>query len=406
MTQGAAPVAGVPAASSSTSPPLTLFVVTGALSLSNGAVFALLAELQDRFGFETWGLGLIAGAAFLSGFAAHVGVARFADRGHARRLLLGGLALAGVGTLGMGVGSNLVAFVAARLLIGFGFGMFIPAARRLVISSDPARAGRLLGRLASFSVGGFVLGPPLAAGVASVAGPRAPFLVIAVVVLLCLPPVLRTEVIEVRRDPEPRVVRQLLAIPAVQASLFVGAAFYLSIGVFESVWARLLTDLGASTLAVGLTLLGFGVVMASFAPIGGRIADRFGGFRVAATAMVLTVPVMALYGHLTSLIALSALIAVHAFSDGTVTPGTQLGITRAAPDQHAAAAQGLLEAVGFLLAAIAAVGAAPVYQAVGAAWLFGGSGLCMLVMVSLGVLRDRAARRLAGVPLPTESAAG
>jgi predicted MFS family arabinose efflux permease len=386
-----------------TAPPMTLFVVTGALSLSNGAVFALLAELQDRFGFETWGLGLIAGSAFMSGFAAHVGVARYADRGYARRLLLGGLLLAATGTVGMGVGSNLLAFVASRLLIGFGFGMFIPAARRLVISADPARAGQLLGRLASFSVGGFVLGPPLAAGVASVAGPRAPFLAIAVVVLLCLPPVLRTEVVEVRRQAEPRVVRQLLALPAFQASLLVGAAFYLSIGVFEAVWARLLTDLGASTLAIGLTLLGFGVVMASFAPIGGRLADRFGGFRVAATAMVLTVPVMALYGHLTSLVALSVLIAVHAFSDGTVTPGTQLGVTRAAPEQHAAAAQGLLEAVGFLMAAIAAMGAAPVYQAVGAAWLFGGAGLCMLAFVLLGTQRARAGR---SVPLPVEPPVG
>jgi predicted MFS family arabinose efflux permease len=384
LTTGLAPRQGV-----RSSPPITLFVVTGALSLSNGAVFALLAELQDRFGFETWGLGLIAGAAFLAGFFAHVGLARFADRGYARRLLVVGLLLAAVGTIGMGLGSSLWAFVAARVLIGLGYGTFIPAARRLVISADPARAGRQLGRLASFSVGGFVLGPPLAAGVSELAGPRAPFLAIAAVVLICLPPVLRTEVSEVAREAEPRVVRQLLAIPAVQAALLVGAAFYLSIGVFEAVWARLLTDLGASTLTVGLTLLGFGVVMAGFAPIGGRLADRFGGFRVAAIAMVLTVPVMALYGHLTSLIALSVLIAVHAFSDGTVTPGTQLGITRAAPEQHAAASQGLLEAVGFLMAAVAAIGAAPVYQAFGAAWLFGGSAGLMLAFVGLAIIRAR-----------------
>jgi MFS family permease len=382
-----------PAARAAASPPITLFVVTGALSLSNGAVFALLAELQDRYGFETWGLGLIAGAAFASGFAAHVGVARYADRGYARVLLVVGLLLASAGTLGMGLGSNLAAFVASRLLIGFGYGMFIPAARRLVISANPARAGQLLGRLASFSVGGFVLGPPIAAGISELAGPRAPFLAIAAVVLLCLPPVLRTEVVEAHAEPERRVVRQLLVLPAVQAALLVGAAFYLSIGVFEAVWARLLTDLGASTFVIGLTLLGFGVVMASFAPTGGRLADRYGGFRVAATAMFLTVPLMALYGQLQSVLALTVVIAVHAFSDGTVTPGTQLGITRAAPERHAAAAQGVLEAVGFLMAAVAAVSAAPVYQSAGAGWLFGGSALLMLALVLLAGLRSQAARR-------------
>ncbi len=382
----------------STGPPITLFVVAGALSVGNGAVFALLAELQDRFGFATWGLGLIAGAAFAAGFCAHVGLARYADRGGARRLLTGGLVLAALGSLGMGLGSHLVAFVAARALTGIGFGMFVPAARRVVISADPLRAGQMLGRLASCSVGGFVLGPPLAAAVSAVAGPRAPFLVVAGVALACLPPVLRTEVVEVARPAERRVVRQLVAIPEFQAALLVGAAFYLSIGVFEAVWARLLTDLGAGTMAIGLTLLGFGVVMALFAPIGGRIADRLGGFRVASTAMVLTVPVMALYGHLTSLLGLSVLIAVHAFSDGTVTPGTQLAVTRAAPEQHAASAQGLLEAVGFLMAAIAAVGAAPIYQAVGAAWLFGGSSLLMLVFVALGIVRARPAGAPDGEP--------
>jgi predicted MFS family arabinose efflux permease len=381
-----------PPATQRSGPSLTLFLVAGAMALANGAVFALLAELQDRYGFATWGLGLIAGATFATGFVAHVGLARYADRGAARKLLIWGLGIAALGSLGMGLGSHLAAFVAARALSGIGYGMFVPAARRVIISSDPSRAGLLLGRLASFSVGGFVLGPPIAAAISSLLGPRAPFLAVAAVVLACLPAVARTEVVEVSRPAGRRVVRELLALPAVQAVLLLAAAVYLSIGVFEAVWSRLLTDLGASTMAIGLTLLAFGSVMAALAPLGGRIADRLGGFRVASIAMVLTVPVMALYGHLTSIVALTVLITVHALSDATVTPGTQLGITRAAPEEHAAAAQGLLEAVGYLLAAASAVGAAPLYQAVGAAWLFGGSAVLMLGFVVLAFVRARSAQ--------------
>ncbi|MGY6501883.1 MAG: MFS transporter [Acidimicrobiales bacterium] len=372
-----------------TDPPVTLFVVTGALALSNGAVFALLADLQDRFGFETWGLGLIAGAAFAAGFVAHVGLARFADRGRARMLLVAGLVLAAVGTVGMAVGASLWAFVAARLLIGLGYGMFIPAARRIVIASRPDRAGRLLGRLAAFSVGGFVLGPPLASGAAEVAGPRAPFLAIALVVVACLPPVLRTPVVESHREPERRTVLRLLSIPSMQAALAVGSAFYLSIGVFEAVWARLLTDLGATQLVIGFSLLVFGVPMALFAPVGGRLADRYGGFRVSVISMVVTVPLMAAYGVASSVLAMFVIVAVHAFADATTTPGSQLAVTRAAPAEDAASAQGLLEASGFLLAAIAAIAAAPIYQAYGATWLFGGSAAAMVGLVAFAVVRHR-----------------
>lgn len=380
------PVGGPP---ERTDPPVTLFVVTGALALSNGAVFALLADLQDRFGFETWGLGLIAGAAFASGFAAHVGLARFADRGRARRLLVAGLLLAAAGTIGMAVGASLAAFVVARLLIGLGYGMFIPAARRIVISASPEQAGRLLGRLAAFSVGGFVLGPPLASGAAEVAGPRSPFLVIAAVVLLCLPPVLRTPVVESFRPTEGRTVLRLLGIPGMQAALAIGSAFYLSIGVFEAVWARLLSDLGASQLVIGFSLLVFGVPMALFAPVGGRLADRHGGFRVSMLSMVITVPLMAAYGLAGTVLVMFVIVALHAFADATTTPGSQLAVTRAAPPEDAAAAQGLLEAVGFLLAAVAAVGAAPIYQVYGATWLFGGSAAAMSGLVGLAVIRNR-----------------
>lgn len=385
-------------------PPATLYVVTGALALSNGAVFALLADFQDRFGFSSLGLGLVAGAAFASGFAAQVGLAPLADRGHAHRLLIIGLVAAASGTLLMGVGSHVAVFVVARLLTGIGYGMYIPAARRAVIGVAGAQAGTLLGRLTSFSVGGFVLGPPVAGLAADVAGPRAPFLLLAVVVLVCVPGILRAQVVESSRPDRASSVRQLLAIPGLQAAVALGAAFYLAIGVFEAIWARLLTDLGTSTRTIGLSLLAFGIPMALFAPVGGRLADRFGGMRTATASMVVTVPLMVAYGQVEAFWGLMLIVFVHAVADATTSPGAQLAVTRAAPPADTAAAQGLLEAAGFLMAALAAVAAAPVYEQAGADVLFTGSAVLMAALVVVARLRHRASPTLPGMVI--EGSAG
>ncbi|HSL57680.1 MAG TPA: MFS transporter [Acidimicrobiales bacterium] len=385
---------------------ITLMVVTAALSLANGAVFALLAEFQDRYGFATWGLGLIAGSAFLSGLVANLALSRHADRGRARLLLVGGLLVGVVGNLWMGVATELWQFTGARLLLGLGFGAFVPAARKVAIHAVPHQAGRVLGRLASAVVGGFTLGPPFAAGVTALVGSRAPFLAIAAVVALTVPLVARIPSPPRQAPPDPRVLRHLARIPGVQAAVAVGAALYLSIGVFDAIWARYLTDLGASTLFVGLSLLAFGAPMALFAPLGGRLADRYGGRRVALIAVTASLPLMVLYGVVGSIVVLTAISALHAFCDGTSTPGAQLAVADASPAARAASAQGLFEAVGFGVAGVAALASASIYGAFGPTWLFGGSAAVMAGLLLVARWRGAVADRLADAAGSVAPAAG
>jgi MFS family permease len=80
---------------------LPLFLLVGTLTLGYGSVFALLAEIRARFGFDDWAIGLIGGAGFAAGFVAQAFLSRFADRGHVRALLGTGILAALLGFAGM-----------------------------------------------------------------------------------------------------------------------------------------------------------------------------------------------------------------------------------------------------------------------------------------------------------------
>ena len=78
------------------------------------------------------------------------------------------------------------------------------------------------------------------------------------------------------RPGTPRLTSTLLRTPGVRGGLAIGAGVYLTIGVFDTLWARFLSDLGASTGFVAVSLLLFGLPMVVATPMGGRLADRRG----------------------------------------------------------------------------------------------------------------------------------
>src|SRR5690349_5396130 len=155
-------------------------IVAGSMSLGYGSIYTLLADLRDRYGFSEAQLGLIAAAGFLAGFVAQLSLARLADRGYAPFLVRGGVVMAMAAMVGSAAASTFWAFLVARLLLGLGSGAVGPAIRRIAITRDPDRVGENLGRLASFDVAGFVLGPLVAAVLAQI-GLRVPFVFLAVV---------------------------------------------------------------------------------------------------------------------------------------------------------------------------------------------------------------------------------
>src|SRR3954469_10570136 len=103
--------------------PVSLLVATASLTISFGAIFGLLADLQKSLGFAAWGLGVAAAAAVVAALFAQMVLARYADRGYGRVMLVGGIVLSAIACLGVAAANSLLTLVAARALLGFGEGV-------------------------------------------------------------------------------------------------------------------------------------------------------------------------------------------------------------------------------------------------------------------------------------------
>jgi MFS transporter, DHA1 family, tetracycline resistance protein len=373
-----------------------LLVAASLVSLSNGAIFGLMARIQDASGFDDWGLGIVAGAFSGAQVASQLLFSHHADSGHTKRLLMLGTTIALLGVALVGLSNEFVLIVVGRIIAGGGFGVSIVASRRVVLSFDSEDTGARLGLLLSAGIGGFVLGAPLAIQLAALTDEKTPFVLIALLGACSL--------IWLARIPEPQVVQggtlpsagellRLLRGKGIRAALYPGCAIFLVIGVFEALWARYLTDLGASENLISVTMLAFGVPIALLAPLGGRLAQRYGALRSARLAVLISAPIMVSYGLTSSIVWLAVIAFMHGIPDSVTMPGSQVAIADAAPAHLEASAQGLLDASAGLFAMTAALVAAPIYQAYGATVTFGITGFAMVLLALLSFWEEKSAVR-------------
>jgi MFS family permease len=359
------------------------------MSLGYGSVYTLLADLRDEFGFSGTQLGLIVAAGFFAGFGAQLGLARLADRGHVALLVRGGAFAATGAMVGAAIGGTFWVFLVARVLLGLGSGAASPAIRRIVIVRDPEQVGHNLGRLSSFELAGFVLGPLIAAAAAEAMGIHAPFVLLALLFAGVFVLTLRLDLGAGRAEKHDRVLRQLVKSRAIVSTLVVCVGFYVTIGMFEAVWALLLRDQGAETWLIGLTLSLFTVPMIFLAPIGGRTAQRRGPLRVVTVSLSVAAVCTFSYGVLPSLWMLLAVSVLHACADSFTMPGNQVSIAISSPPAHLSSAQGLLGATGLATAGVTGLLAGAAYEASGRLVVCTTTAVVMVVSVV-------AARSLAG----------
>ncbi len=388
-----------------------LYVVAAVTMAGVSAVFALLAELQMRYGLSTPDLGWISGAAFLAALVTQLSIARYADRGHARLVLRIGVVACVVGLLWFAAATELWQFVLARAMLGAGVGMLVPPARRAILLSAKGNQGEQLGLFYAAYLAGFVLGPPIAGALTVLFDVRVPFVIFGVALAATLYPISRLDMPEAERGvvldrSERRVMRRLITNRQVVAAALVIVSFRYSIGVFEPLWATHLDRLGASTMVVTLSLTFFALPMLLIARQAGRLSDRYGARYTSILSAIVTVPLMASYGSITAVPLLILLVVPHGLAEAVQSPGTQAAMADAAPKKDAAAAQGLGEAAGSAAAAIGAFTSAPLYAwaGPGTAWLTAGAVMAVLLTTSARLDRPvRHDRVSEPVPIPVVS---
>lgn len=350
-------------------PRTVLYVFIGTQAMGIGVIVSLLADIQDRFGFPIWSLGMIAGTSFAFTLVAHLWLASFADRGWERPMIAIGGLLAVLALLWMVVASQLWHWVAARALLGFAEGVCVVASRRVMLSWDPNRQGRALSSLTMALMIGFLLGPPIS-GFLNEVDRSLPFLLPAAVEALLLPFVLIVKPGEYGRTPSRLSRRQLAAIPGLAPGLLLAASPWVMIGMLDALWARYMTDLGASLTVIGVGFLSLALPSVLVTPFSGRLADRMNPIRLALIGALVELPLVVAFGFATGVPYLLVLGALHSAVWSFVTPPGQAAVAKVAPPGQAAEAQGLVESYGLILASIGALAAPLIYDAGGPAVLF------------------------------------
>lgn len=354
-----------------------LFLMTAVLMIGYGAIFTLLAEIRNQFGFSNMGIGFIGGVAFIAGFVAQLGVGKLIDLGKGKLILRLGLMIAILGTSWMIVADTLAEWLIARGLFGFGSGCVRPAVRRLVMTINPEEVGRNMGRLSAYEMGGFLLGPIIASMLTAWLSMQLTFVVLTGLLVGMVPLVLKEDIPGAVNPDLAGIHLRLLSRPAMQSGLATGVAFYITVGVFEAIWAVFLSDLGASQMFIGLTMSFFVLPMIFIAPWAGALAHAHGPINITTISVGIAACCMLCYGVMDSIVLLCIPMAIHSIVDAFTMPANQLAVGMASGEDALATGQGLFGAVGMAVAAIAAVGGGIFYEYYGATMLWFASAFMM-----------------------------
>ncbi len=403
-------------------------VVTAMVLLSGASfvIFPLIPALQSSLGVSTAEIGYLAAVGFGAALIAELIVAPAADRGHARLMAVTGVLLVAA-SLGMsalaGAGWQLIV---ARGIGGFGFGIFVIAASALLVRSDHARSGELLGRLGAAELAGIAIGP-LASGIAiSFAGPSVILGVSAIVVLAALVPVLLgfREAAPVRArgsalgdDPHPTTggiaagvmgfdgtdagsslrlgatppasSLDLLRTPRIIGIVLLYAAVMVPTGAYDGIWPRFMADIGAGPLLTAASYALFAIPYVLVAGWAGRLADRRGGVSAYWRGLAILLPIVTLYGVVGNPFMATGMGFVESTGQALAFIGAAAAMAHGVDPARAGSAQGLLRGIGLVAATIAAALSGLAYEAGGPLLLFGSTAVAVFVIAAVGLVLAR-----------------
>jgi len=385
---------------------LTLQIAMGVLASGYGVMFTMLDDWRAEYGIQETGLSMIIAVGFFTSFIAQLTIAPYADRGHARKLMTVGMAANAAGALIMAFGSSLPMFLLGRFVMGVGAGIAIPAIKRIVIVSDPENMGGNLGRGVSIEVGGFAIGPVIAALTVDSINLAAPFILITVLITIAGVIISRLNITEtaIEDRTEERFAIDLLKNRAVLGSILVGVALYVMIGVYDSLWVIMMDDLKAPHWVGNAGVALFGLPWIFFGALGGRIAQKHGPLRVSAFGLALGSLYMTSYGFMTMPYLMLGVGLTQSMLDSLTVTGIGVAVAQATPPERQAGASGLLGGLQTLMGGVAAMSAGTMYEHFGQKFAFTATGVAMAILVSLGCFL--VGKKWLRKPVPAVSSSG
>lgn len=372
------------------SPWLILFAfggLNGTLAAGYGVLFTIVDDYQREYDIASSQIGIVIGIGFLAGFISQILFAPYADRGHARKVVVIGVAVSVAGLLLMAAGTSLWPILIGRVINGLGVGAAGPAVRRIVILADPTNLGSNLGRLLSADVFGFAMGPAISAVLVGPFGIPAPFIVVGVTSLILLPFVARVRVDETETHlrKKKRLAFDLLRIrPFAGATVLAGVTFIM-IGGFDALWSLVHDELGTAEWIANLGITLFALPLIFLGPWGGRLAQTFGPFKLAAIGLLAGGGFLMGYGLLPTGGLIFALAMCHALSDGVSISAAGVAAGMIVPDDRQAGAQGMLGASQALMAGVMAVVTGFVYEEFGRTVAYATVAVSIWVVTAIGL---------------------
>jgi MFS family permease len=366
--------------------------------INYGVMFTMLDNFRDKYHITESALGVIVAIGFFTSFLMQILVAPHADRGHAKRIVVVGAIMQGLGAIAMAMGHVFWVLAIGRFAMGIGTGLAYPAVRRIIISGDPNNVGHNLGLMLSTDVGGFALGPVVSAILLPMFGIPAPFIAVAIATGVVLVLILMQHVDEVSAEDAPteKLAFDLLRIKPLLGAVLIGLALFLMIGTFDSLWSVMMDDLHASQWIANLGITLFALPLIVLGPRGGRFAETIGPFKASIGGLAIGAFFITSYGFVPWPIVMLIIGTIHGVVDGLTVTGGSMAIALVSPSNRIASAQGLYGGLQVLTAGVAATFAGWEYQHLGRFATFMITGATMLCLVGSGSFLARESLHLTG----------
>jgi MFS family permease len=258
-----------------------LLLLTGAIVLVDTMFFSALTPLLphyvDKLDLSKAGAGVLQAMFPAGALVAGIPGGMAASRLGVKPTVLIGLSLLALTTITFGLADSVWMLDLARFLQGISSAFSWTGALSWLVAAAPAaQRGRLIGSAFGAAIGGALFGPVLGA-VASLTGTGPAFGGVAVLALVLAGAVLATPASAPDR-PQPlrKLLDSFLSSRAIQTGVWLCLLPALCFGTLSVLPPLRLSALGWGATAVGATYLVSAAFETAWAPVLGRIADRYG----------------------------------------------------------------------------------------------------------------------------------